>query len=283
MKGVTRLGWIAAGLWILAPAPVPAEDREPDRLRDRGTGISTSMFGVYIDKGEFIVYPFFEYYLDSDLEYQPDELGYPGDTEYRGRYHATEELLFLGYGVSERLALELEGALIQASLERDPEDDSGVPARVEESGVGDIEGQLRWRWRRETSGGPEVFSYFETVFPTRETGSLIGTTDWEFKLGVGFIRGFSWGTGTVRLAGEYTAEEDKVEAGEIALEYLRRLSPRALVYAGVEGTQDEWELITELQWKLGGPATLKLNHAVGLTSKATDWAPEVGVLFRFGP
>jgi hypothetical protein len=49
----------------------------------------------------------------------------------------------------------------------------------------------------------------------------------------------------------------------------------------VEGTQDEVELIPEVQRRLSGRATLKLNSAVGLTSKATDWAPEVGLLFRF--
>jgi hypothetical protein len=36
-----------------------------------------------------------------------------------------------------------------------------------------------------------------------------------------------------------------------------------------------------VQVALGRNAVLKLNNAFGLTSKATDWAPEIGVLFRF--
>jgi hypothetical protein len=250
-------------------------------LRDRGTGIPLSQFGTYIATGELVVYPFFEYYRDADHEYAPNELGGTLDRDYRGEYRATEELLFLAYGVSERLAVELEAAVIQASLERDPNDLSGTADRIEESGLGDVEGQVRWRWARETPHGPEFFSYFETVFPTQDEGSLIGTTDWEFKLGSGLIRGFPWGTMTVRAAVEFDNAEGAAELGEAAVEYLRSVSERWRLFCAVEGTQDEIELIPEVQRRLSSRATLKLNSAVGLTSKATDWAPEVGLLFRF--
>ena len=53
------------------------------------------------------------------------------------------------------------------------------------------------------------------------------------------------------------------------------------MFAAVEGSQDEWELITEAQWFLRPNIFLKLNNAVGVTSKATDWAPEIGVMFSF--
>jgi hypothetical protein len=46
----------------------------------------------------------------------------------------------------------------------------------------------------------------------------------------------------------------------------------------VEGTQDEVEAIPELQWFLRPNVVLKLNSAFGVSSKATDWAPEVGVM-----
>jgi hypothetical protein len=47
----------------------------------------------------------------------------------------------------------------------------------------------------------------------------------------------------------------------------------------VEGSDDEVELIAEAQWHLSRFAFVKLNNAVGLRSKATDSAPEVGVMF----
>lgn len=253
--------------------------QEVDRLRDRGPGVPVSMFGTYIERGQLIVYPFFEYYLDNDAEYSPAELGYGLDEDFRGRYRGREGLLFLGYGISDRLAIELEAAVISAWQERSPDDPSDMPARIEESGLGDVEGQLRWRWRQETENGPGIFSYFETVFPLQKTKLLIGTPDWEFKFGTGAVRGFRWGTGTVRLAVAY--DEGHIEPGEYAVEYLRRISHLVRVFAAVEGSEDEIELITETQWTLARNIVLKLNSAFGLTSKAADWAPEVGILFRF--
>jgi hypothetical protein len=47
----------------------------------------------------------------------------------------------------------------------------------------------------------------------------------------------------------------------------------------VEGTQDELELITEAQWHITDRIFVKLNNALGITSKATDWAPEIGIMF----
>lgn len=253
----------------------------PVYLQDRGEGIPLSMFGTYVQKGQFIVYPFVELYRDADFEYKPEELGHAGSEDFRGKYKAAEALLFVGYGVSDRLAIEIEAAVISAELEKSADDPSGLPGELEESGIGDVEGQLRWRWTRETESRPEIFSYFETVGPTQDEGSLIGTTDWEFKLGTGVTRGFGWGTVTVRGAMEYSRAESKFEAGEAAVEVLKRLSSSWRVYTGVEGAQDEVELITEAQWHLNDDVFLKVNNSFGLTSKATDWAPEMGVVFSF--
>jgi hypothetical protein len=251
----------------------------PPHLRDRGEGIPSSMFGTYIQPGQLLVYAYFEYYRDSDFEYSPDELGFAEDRDHRGEYDASEGLLFLGYGLSDRFALEVEAAIITAELETSGEDRSGLPGEISESGLGDVEGQLRWRWTRESDGRPEIFSYFETVLPTQDEGSLIGTTDWEFQLGVGAVRGYSWGTLSGRAAAEYDRAEEAFDVGEVAVEYLKRLSSSWRVFGSVEGTQDEVELITEAQWHFSRHALLKLNSAFGLTSKATDWAPEVGLMF----
>lgn len=278
------LGILCAAFWAGAGAAEGIAghletDDLPAHLRDRGEGMPLSIFGTYVQKGQLLVYPFFEYYLDSNYEYAPDDFGLPGDEDYRGKYRASEELLFIGYGVSDRLAFEMEAAIIQARLERSTEESGDPSAVIEESGLGDVEGQLRWRWAREKTSRPEIFSYFETVLPTQDETSLIGTSDWEFKLGLGAIRGFSWGTVTARGALEYGLAEEVVELGEMALEYVKRLSPSWRVFAGVEGTQDEVELITEAQLHLSRRVFLKLNSAFGLTSKATDWAPEVGIMF----
>ena len=201
----------------------PQEVQDPDDpenlpvyLRDRGTGIPMSMFGTYVRKGELLVYPFYEYIRDDNLEYEPADFGLPSKQEFRGSLRAHEALIFIGYGISDRLAIEFEAGVITAKFNKSGSDTTAVPLEIEESGLSDVEGQIRWRWNHESEGKPEVFNYFEYVFPTGEKHSLIGTSHWEFKFGVGLIKGFSWGTLTFRVAGNYTTEENKFEPGEYA-------------------------------------------------------------------
>ena len=241
------------------------------------------MFATYIRTGELIVYPFYEYYRDNELEYKPSELGAAGDVDYQGRYRAHEALCFIGYGVSDNLAVEFEAATIVASLTKSPADVSALPRELEESGLGDVEGQVRWRWRTETMRRPEWFSYAEFVVPHAADKPLIGTAGVELKFGTGMTRGFSWGTLTLRAAVEYAhASSSPWDLGEYAVEYLKRLSPKWRVYAGLEGRQDEVSLITEAQWHIVPHGFVRFNNGVGLTSKATDWTPELGVLLVFG-
>jgi len=253
----------------------------PTYLKDRGTGLPTTLFGTYIRGGEWIVYPFFEYYRDRNREYKPSELGFAGGLDFRGRYRASEGLLYVGYGLTDDFALELEAAVIRARLDKSQEDLSALPARLQASGLGDIDAHLLWRWRRENEGRPEFFSFAKVAFPRRGADPLIGTPDWEVDLGTGIIRGFGWGTLTVRAAIEYApGSTSEVDLGEYAVEYLKRVSPRWRLYAAVEGTQDEVSLITEVQWHLSSHVILRLNNGLALTSKAAGWEPEVGILFR---
>jgi hypothetical protein len=271
-----------AGILVLAAFPHRARaqsDTMPAYLRDRGTGVSMSQFGIYARRGEFIVYPYYEYYRDRDFEYKPAELGYGLDRDFRGSYRAHEGLIFVGYGLSDRVAVEVEAAVITATLLPAPDDTSGIPARLQQAGIGDVEGQLRVRWMRETAGRPEFFSYFEAVAPVQTRKLLIATTDWEFQAGLGLIRGFRWGTMTLRVSAEYALAEPALELAEYAVEYLRRLSPSWRAFAAIEGSQDEVELITEAQWHVTRQVIVKLNTAFGITSKAPGWAPEVGILF----
>jgi hypothetical protein len=256
----------------------------PDRQRDRGEGVSTSMFGTYVRRGELLLYPFFEHYRDNNFEYKPSDLGAAGEVDYRGRSRVNEALVWLSRGITDNLAVEFEAAVIHASLDKATNDPSGLPDRLTESGLGDVEGQVRWRWRRETDRDPEFFSYAEAVVPHHADKPLTGTAGWELKFGTGLTRGYRWGTLTARGSLEYSqASSSHFDAGEYAVEYLRRLSPSWRVYAGVEGKQDELSLVTEAQWHVTPRAFIRFNSGVGLTPKATDWAPEVGAVFSFGP
>ena len=271
---------LVATSMLFAPAVGLAQTRA-SYLADRGTGIPTSMFADYVRSGELKVYPFYEY-TSWNLEYKPSELGFGLNQDFRGQFREHEAMFFVAYGVSDRLALEFESALFtSARLRKDPADPSAMPAVLRESGFGDTQVETRWRWARETFSRPEVFSYLEVDFPFQRNRTIIGTQTWAYKLGTGAIKGFSFGTLTLRAAGEYDEAEKKVVFGEYALEYLKRLSTNWRVYSGIEGDQDEVELIIEGQRRLGARATLKLNSGFGLSSKAPDFAPEIGVMFRF--
>jgi len=273
---------LATAAVVARPARAYSQDL-PVYLRDRGRGIPTSQFGTYVNKGQFLIYPFYEYYYDRNFEYEPGDFGFgtPGSAariqELRGRYEAHEGILFLAYALSDRLAIELEGGVISAKLNK-AANDTILPDQLKESGLSDIEGQIRWRWNFESEKTPEFFNYFETVFPTGEKYSLIGTSDWEFKLGLGLVKGYRWGTMTLRAGVEYSAAESKFASGEYAVEYLKRVSERIRLFAMMEGSEDELSLIPEVQWFLRKNIFLKAAAGFGLTSKATDFAPEIGIM-----
>lgn len=268
-------------LSLIACAPAEAQSDSPSPwLADRGAGLPTSMFGTFINRGELLVYPFFEAYVDDDFEYTPEELGVPGATDYRGRYRAKEGLVLLAYGLTDHVALEFEIAGIAATLDKAPGDPSALPSRIRESGLGDVEGQVRWRWNRESATRPEVFSYTEFVAPHHKGKALIGTSGAQIKFGTGIVRGLPWGTIMTRAAVEYDAgSSSRLDLGEYALEFVKRIGPHLRVYTALEGATDEISAIGELQWHINEHLVIKANTGLGLTSRATDFAPEIGMLF----
>jgi hypothetical protein len=254
----------------------------PSYLYDRGDGIPTSLFGTYVREKELLVYTFYEYTRSNNFEYQPSELGHAGENDFFGKAYEREHLLFLAYGFSDSLAVEFESALYSSvDFRKDPNDTSTVPGTMRESGLGDTETNIRWRYQKETASRPETTFFFKTVFPLQKDKKLLGTQNWEFEPGVVLTKGYSFGTLALKMSMAYDSGERKMELGEYAIDYLKRLSQNWRVVLSLEGEQDEVSLIGELQYTLGRNAILKLNSGFGLTKKAPDFAPEIGVMFRF--
>jgi len=258
----------------------------PAALADHGGGIPTSLLGTYIGARELLVYPFFEYTRHNTFEYKPSELGVSGprsEDEFRGKTVEREYLLFLAYAFSDSLALEFESAL-HSSLEftRAADDPSGTPQKFRESGLGDTEINLRWRYARETARWPDITLFMKTVFPLQKDKKLLGSRDWEFEPGVVLTKDYSFGTLAARGAISYSRGDRKFDFAEWGIDYLKRLDSRWRLALSVEGHQvDEVSLIGELQYAISRNAVLKLNLGVGLTEKAPSIAPEIGVLLRF--
>jgi hypothetical protein len=288
--GAGRAAELILGLCALLSAAFPAaasvpqpEDAAglPPYLADRGRGMATSQFGTYVRKDEWLVYAFYEYTKTSGFEYAPDELGFTGNDEHIGTLTEREALVFVSHGFTDRLSAEFEAALhASASLQKAPDDVSSLPNPLEESGLGDVEGQVRWRWGEESERRPEMYSFLEVVLPLQKDKVLLGTQEWEYALGFAAIKGHRWGTLTGRVSLSYS--ESQLELGEYAVEYLKRLSPAWRFYAAIEGEQtDEIAIIVEAQARLGRHVLLKMNSGFGVTAKAPDVAPEIGLLFSF--
>jgi len=288
---MSRIAILAVSLivaaWSTGMLAQDSDEAEVDYLRARGPGIPTSLFGTYIENGQWMLYPFLEYDKNTHEEYSPIELGFPrpgflGEEEYFGELTQTEAVFFVGYGFSEKIAFEFEAELYaSAEFTKSPLDTSPVPARIKESGFAGAEAQIRWMMREETRNRPAIYSFAEIEFPLQDTKVLIGAQDVEFAVGTGFIRAYKWGTLNGRVSIAYDGEENKVELGEYAIEYLKRVNDRWRLVATLEGEDDEVSLIGEAQLTLGPGAILKLNSGFGLTEKASDFAPEIGVLFLY--
>lgn len=263
----------------------PGAANLPAHLQDRGSGVPTSMFGTYVREGEWAVFPSFEYSRDHDLDYNPAEFGFTGASgdEFFGEYRAREGEVLLAYGLDDNLALELEAAAMKATLQKAANDLSNMPNELSESGLGDVRARLDWRWMTESGRRPELFTYADVLIPHNTSKLLVGTSDWLVNVGIGAIRGFSWGTTTFRAGVLYDfSSASQIDWGEVAIEYLKRVSPTVSVYGGlIMAEGDEGSLVAELQWHLSPNVVLKLNSGVALTSHAMDLAPEIGVLFLF--
>jgi hypothetical protein len=164
--------------------------------------------------------------------------------------------------------VELEGAVYtKASFDKAPDDPSAVPTHFEESGLGDVETQLRWRWRAETADRPELYSFVKVVFPLQKDQVLVGTSDWEGEVGFGAVRGYRWGTVTGRATLAWDGEDQKVELGEYAVEYLKRVSPAWRLVASLEGESEDLVVVGEAQWHFSPRGFVKLNCGLGITEK----------------
>jgi hypothetical protein len=127
----------------------------------------------------------------------------------------------------------------------------------------------------------EFFSYIEVGLPFQKDKDMIGTHDLELVPGIGAMKGFTWGAVTGKFSIDYNTGDEELALGEMAVEYLKRLSPFWMAYLGVAEDGEGIEMIPEMQWHLNDRRFIKYNSAFGLTPETADWAPEIGVVFSF--
>jgi hypothetical protein len=261
-----------------------AQDDVPFYLSDRGGAMTTSLFGTFIEEGELLVYPFYEY-VDGVDDYRGIGLGTSTDTiEYTGDVKEHEVLLFLAYAFTEDIHIELEHlAYNKVTQSPDPLDTtSGLTEPISESkSFPGLQAQVRWRAKHETESSPEIYTWFEIDYPLVDNRILAGAAAFEAAVGIGFVKGFSWGTITPRISIDYDDEDEQFGFGEWAIEYFRRVNDNWGIVTTVEGEAAEVSIIGELQWHIHDRAFFKFNNGFGLTGDAPKLAPEVGIMFSF--
>ena len=71
--------------------------------------------------------------------------------------------------------------------------------------------------------------------------------------------------------------------GEYAFEYLKRIFHNFRLFFILEGSEDEVVIVTEVQWFIISGILIKANTGFGITSRATDLASEIGIMFSLFP
>lgn len=254
----------------------------PYYLQDRGTGIPTSMFSTFIKKNELILYPYYEVYFDKHRMYKPSDLGFADDNEYQSpKFRGHEGLFFVAYGITEGFALQYEATVVTETIYKAKNDHSTMPSKFNEGGLGSMEFQLRYRLQKESIKKPEIFGYNEIILPLQKNRKLIGTQHLELSQGIGFIKGFKWGTMTVRASSIYDGGEKKISVFEYGLEYMKQVSRLLRVSGILEGSTGDFTFVADFQFHVTPYLYIRLNNAFGITRNASDHAPEVGFLFHF--
>lgn len=257
----------------------------PDYLRDRGTGIPTSLFGSFIAEDEVWVYLFYEYVLEDRFEYNPDDFGYEPDEDFLGKGHLHQALVFLGWGITDSLMLELEmSAYDHQTVERSDRDHGTGPRDLVESGLGTVEGQLRYRIMKETETWPDLYTFIGWELPFQRTKHFIGASEWELFWGLGLVKGFKWGTINLYCNPFVWLPESEEESfGSVGFDYIKRLGEhwRLVLAAESSGGIQDWSAIGEVQYHVNDRLYFKFNCGFGLTEDEPVIAPEVGVMFRF--
>ena len=261
----------------------------PDFLRDRGPGVPTSLFDIYVARHELDVVPFFAYLDNQGFQYSPDELGVPGEETYRAKVRTEQGVLFLAYGVSDSVSVGLTVAAGGATFHKSSADPTAVPATIDESGLSELRPEVTWRFLTETERRPELFAFMTVGLPHSKDKYLVGLDGWLLKPGLGVAKGFSWGTLVARFGFEYdTSSASPLDFGAWMVEAQRRFSPKWWASAGFEGVTggpynlDEVYLTGEVVWEPKPGFGVRLRPQLGLTRYTKGWGIEVGFVFRLG-
>jgi len=74
---------MVTGVTALSPRAMAQRIELTMHQRDRGVGVPVSIFGIYIERGQLLVFPFYAYARDHNLDNQPAKWGYGLNDDFR--------------------------------------------------------------------------------------------------------------------------------------------------------------------------------------------------------
>ncbi|MEO8577225.1 MAG: hypothetical protein ABI556_11015, partial [Gemmatimonadales bacterium] len=247
------------------------------------------MFVVRLSEGTGIAIGSFERGENRRFQYNPDEFGFP-DTgrDFNGRLRSAEGVLFLGYGITRSIAVAFEAAIAAETFRKASNDASGLPARLHESGLGDVQAEVDVRLFGQGILRPGGFLVTEVVFPHSKNRRLIGSPGLLIRPALGAYKNVGRAIILARLAGEYDSDSGtQLDWGEWGLEVGVAAMKSLRLAAGFEGTVggannfDEVSLVTDLQWMASGTFGFRAQSGTGFTEHSRGFSPEVGLMIRF--
>jgi hypothetical protein len=245
------------------------------------------MRGIWVRRGEWVGAVSLARLENTGYQYSASELGavVQPDPDYLGELEFSGGDLYLGYGLTESLALGFQASSGRATFRTAADDVSPLPAEIRETGLGELRTELTWRFLEERGRRPELFLFAAVAVPHDSDKVLLGTPDWRLLPGIGLFRAFSWGTLAARGALEYDAgSESEADFGEWSLEAQRRTSRAWWVSAGVGGqigganNLDEAWLLADLVWRPTPRLAVRFHNRVGVTDQSSGWSPAVGIV-----
>lgn len=246
--------WIGIGL-LAGASPAPAGTASiDDRAWKRTRGVPTSQPGVYLERNDLLVDNASRYYRLGRYEYAPSELGHSLDRDFFGSFSSWERLLYVSYGLTDRVSVETEARFVsEAVLETSPRDP--VSRRVvRESGLGDLESRVNWQWLSEGVSLPGAFSFGEVSYPLQGGNRIITDGSWDCALGTGILKNLPFGMIAMSASAQYESDDGTIEPAELGIDYLKKVTTDLRFLAALDRLPNEWEFMIVAQFRDFSPA-----------------------------
>jgi len=172
---------------------------------------------------------------------------------------------------------------VSARFERSSLDTSGTPATIKESGFTDLAAQARLRLASEQGKATEIFASLEFIPATHRGKKLISDRWTDLKGEIGLVRGFQFGTMTLKTTVEWN-HGTTLGPRQHRWSTCDRCRPSGgcswRSRAARAGAMDEWVFVTAAQWRIS-IAPFSSFPTASAWRRIHDWEPQVGIMLAF--